>query len=335
MMSKLLKFIATKRLELVLAIILVVGSIGLYLKLGRVDFIDTPRTNSHDFVIKENNHSANASDIASLLEPLKAKLEKNPDDVNGWALLARSYVEIGQHSSSFGSFENAIKLLPNDPQLLADYADAIVVVNGHQFTSKAEKLIEKALELDSNHEKALLLSATNAFKKTDYKQAVHQWEKLLKVIPFDAPLTSEVHDLIAEANQLADSASKTTPIKNIKKSVSDIAEISGVIKLATAFEEVVSENDTVFIFAKAVNGPPMPIAAIKVLASELPYIYHLNDTNSLNPEYKLSSAKDVLIVARVSKDGDAIPKSGDLQGMSPVIKVGEVLQDIEINQLID
>lgn len=338
-MLSLLSTIESKRLEIIITLILLAVSFGLYLKLGSVDMMDAPVTKKEAVATKEGSHSDSAADIASLLGPLEAKLKQNPNDGNGWALLARSYVEIGQHASSFDSFDNAIKLIQNEPQLLADYADAIAVVNGHKFNGKSDALIQKVLSLDPNHEKGLLLAGTSAFNHRDYKNAIVHWRHLLALLPTDSTLTAEVIASIAEANRLAGNANATMPIKKIAKNDNPIAEtkvdISGFIKLAPGLASKVSPNDTLFIFAKAVAGPPMPIAAVKVTAAQLPYIYHLNDSNALNPKLTLSSVQEVVVVARISKDGDAIPKAGDLQGMSNAIQVGDVLQDIEIDQIVD
>lgn len=332
--SRFVSQISDKRIEIIVITVLFAISIGMYLKLGRVDLINLPTTTQEDIAITEESHSTSAPDITSLLESLEDKLEQNPNDGNGWALLARSYVEIGRHAESFSSFEKAINLIPNNPQLLADYADTIAVVNGHDFNGKPENLIKKLLAIDPNHEKGLLLAATSAFNNTDYKQAISIWSHLLTVLPVGSTLSDEVNASIAEANQLVANTSAIKPIQKQLENNGLAVEISGVIKLAPNLVNKVSPNETLFIFAKEVNGSPMPLAAIKTNTSKIPYIYHLNDSHALNPNVKLSLAKEVTIVARISKDGDASAKPGDLQGMSGVIKVGDVLQDIEINQII-
>jgi len=216
---------------------------------------------------------------------------------------------------------------------LAEYADAIAMVKGHDFDGKPDMLIKKALAMNPNHEMSLQLAANSAFKKQDYQQAVSYWTHLLTVLPNDSALAEEVNALIREASQLAGNNSR--PIKKADKQVSEVVEISGVIKLAPHMANNVSPNDTLFIFAKTTSGPPMPVAAVKVSAVTFPYVYHLNDSNALNPKHRLSLAKEVIVVARVSKDGDATAKAGDIQGESQPIIVGQVLQDIEINQLVN
>jgi cytochrome c-type biogenesis protein CcmH len=332
--QNLLSKLRDKKLEIFIIFVLILVSSVLYLQLGRVDMITAPADNKEVLTIEGDNHSGSAADIASLLGPLAAKLKQNPDDANGWALLARSYVEIGQHASAFESFEKAIQLIPDDPQLLADYADAMALVHGHEFKGKPDALIQKALAINPDHEKALLLAATSAFNQGNYQEAINHWTHLQEILPMGSPIVAEVSASIAEAHQLAGNGNITLPIKKVNQNKRFVAEISGVVRVSADLSSQVSPEDTLFIFAKAVNGPPMPIAAVKAAGVRLPYVYHLNDSNVLNPEQKLSSVKEVVVIARLSKDGDAIPKAGDLQGSSQVIRVGEVLQDIEINQKI-
>ncbi len=143
-------------------------------------------------------------DLGAMAQRLADKLEKNPENADGWALLAHSYVELKQHKDAVGAFEKAVNLIPNDPQLFADYADALAVTTGGQFDEKANELVEKALKLDPSHPKALLLAGTIAFKNADYKKAIGIWEHLQPLISKeDAALASDVAANIAEAKSLS------------------------------------------------------------------------------------------------------------------------------------
>lgn len=143
-------------------------------------------------------------DLGAMAQKLADKLAKNPENGDGWALLAHSYVELKQHKDAVGAFEKAVNLIPNDPQLLADYADALAVTNNSKFDAKSAELVEKALKLDPNHPKALLLAGTIAFNKTEYAKAISTWERLQPLIgKDDAALSKEVANNIAEAKSLS------------------------------------------------------------------------------------------------------------------------------------
>lgn len=144
------------------------------------------------------------SNLGAMAQKLADKLAKNPENADGWALLAHTYVEIKQHKEAVGAFEKATNLIKNDPQLFADYADALAVTTGGQFDEKASELVEKALKLDPNHPKALMLAGTIAFKNADYKKAISIWEHLQPLLPKDdATLTQDIANNIAEAKTLS------------------------------------------------------------------------------------------------------------------------------------
>lgn len=144
-------------------------------------------------------------DLSQLGDQLAAKLKANPDNPEGWALLARTYVETKRYKDSLPAFEKATAMQPKDPQLLADYADAMAMSN-NGFDQKTEVLIDQALALDPNHVKALMLKATIAFNRKEYPKAIEQWEKLLKVPGLDAERTKQASGSIAEARRMMGAA---------------------------------------------------------------------------------------------------------------------------------
>jgi cytochrome c-type biogenesis protein CcmH len=141
-------------------------------------------------------------DLGQLADKLAEKLKANPNNADGWALLARTYVEIRRYKESLPAFEKATSMLPSDPHLLADYADALAMSNNGQFDKQSEGLVDKALALDPKHVKALMLKATIAFNRKDYPTAITNWETLLKVPGLDAERTKEAQGSIEEAKRL-------------------------------------------------------------------------------------------------------------------------------------
>ncbi|MDX1914413.1 MAG: hypothetical protein SFU55_02415 [Methylophilus sp.] len=143
------------------------------------------------------------SDLNVMAEKLATKLQSKPDNGDGWALLAHTYVELRQHDKAVGAFEKAVNLIPNDAQLLTDYADALAVTHQGQFDAQSIALVEKALSIDPRHQKALLLAGTIAFNQKNYAKAVEVWQKLQPFIdPQDTMLIKEVAANISEAQSL-------------------------------------------------------------------------------------------------------------------------------------
>jgi cytochrome c-type biogenesis protein CcmH len=142
-------------------------------------------------------------DLGAMAQKLADKLALNPNNGDGWALLAHSYVELKEHKNAVGAFAKAVELIPNDPQLFADYADALAVTNNGNFEGKSTELVEKALSIDPNHPKALLLAGTIAFNKADYSKAIANWEHLVPLVPKDDPMLSkQLEANITEAKSL-------------------------------------------------------------------------------------------------------------------------------------
>lgn len=320
-----------RRLALILIVLLPLLSVLLYLKIGSPTSILIPATSPDVAAAQpQAGHNAMAGDIEPLLNSLKSKLEKNPGDGTGWALLARSYVELRRHADAVSAYEKAAKAIPDDPQLLADYADALAVVNGHKLAGKPEELVNKALKLDPNHTKSLMLAATAAYDRKDYKQAIGFWERLQKNLPADSDILPEVKTSLNEAYALSGEKPPSSPVQ---KAVS-AAGVSGTVHIAPALASKIDPSATVFIFARATQGMPMPLAIVRTSAKDLPYTYHLDDSTALMPGHKLSQASEVVLVARISKTGDAKPQAGDLQGVSAAVKPNGGIVDIEINQIV-
>lgn len=178
----------------------------IYWKVGSPDVpsVSEPtKTMSSPMAMGANSDSHEMGDLSAMAQRLAAKQERNPDNAEGWALLAHTYVEIKQHKEAVAAFEKAVNLIPTDPQLFADYADALAVTNNGQFDAKTSELVEQALKLDPNHPKALLLAGTIAFKQTNYAKAINVWEQLQPLIDKeDTALMQDVAANIAEAKSL-------------------------------------------------------------------------------------------------------------------------------------
>jgi len=146
-------------------------------------------------------------DLGQLADKLAEKLKANPDNAEGWALLARTYVETKRYKEAVPAFEKAATLIPKDPQLLTDYADALAMNNGG-FDKKSESMVDQALAIDPNHVKALMLRATINFNRKDYQKAIDSWEKILKLPGLDAERTKEATGSIEEARRMMSAGKK-------------------------------------------------------------------------------------------------------------------------------
>jgi cytochrome c-type biogenesis protein CcmH len=276
-----------------------------------------------------------APEHVEMIKALAARLEQNPNDGKGWAMLARAYAVMGRYNEALPAYEKAANLIQNDPVLLVDYADVLAAVNGKNLQGKPLELIQSALMIDPTNLKGLNLMGTAAFQAGDYTHAVGYWEKLLQLLPPDSPIANQINISIANARtQEAGKRPQSLPAQGQALPATGGAQITGVVRLSPALAGKVTPFDTVFVFAKAVSGPPMPIAVIRVQVKDLPQKFILNDSMAMMPTMKLSNFKEVVVSAKISKSGNATPQSGDLRGEVASVKVGTDNVQLVIDKIV-
>ena len=282
-----------------------------------------------------NQHGLSAQQFEALVSRLAARLKDNPEDAEGWMMLGRSYAVLGRFGEASEAYAKAAARMPRDAQLLADYADALAMAQGRTLQGEPEKIILRALAIDPGNLKALLLAGTAAFNRNDHRAAIRHWERALKVLPGESDMVQRVQASIAEARSLAGSPGGRAQFAKPAQARGG-GRVSGVVRLAPELAGRVSPGDTVFIFARAAEGPRMPLAILRKRASDLPAEFTLDDSMAMAPQMKLSAFPDVVIGARVSKSANASPQPGDLQGSSAPVKVGarsvSVVIDTELRE---
>lgn len=321
--------LSSKAVAVGLAVFIPVVSVGLYGKLGSPSALSTSGAPASAGAKNGEREPFSLSEMDALTERLKAKLEQNPTDGVGWALLARAYVELGRHPEAVQIYEKAMQLIPDDAQLLADYADALGVLNGRKLEGRPEALIQQALKADPRNVKALMLAGTVAYNHKEFGRAAAYWEEARANLPpdTDPDAVREIVNGIAEARELGGISQTPAPSRPVASDKTPAPAgrsvvISGQVTIAPDLAAKGSPTDTLFVFAREVNGPPMPVSIVRATRKNLPFTFRLDDSTSPMPSRKLSDVGPVVIVARLSKSGEAMPKSGDLQGMSAPVKPG-------------
>jgi cytochrome c-type biogenesis protein CcmH len=282
-------------------------------------------------------HALVPEQVQAMVDQLAQRLKDKPDDADGWQMLARSLVVLGKHAEAVDAFRQAASLVPNDAGLLADYADALAVTQGRRLEGEPTKLVERALAIDATNVKALALAGTAAFDRRDYAGAVRHWEKLVAVGPGDEAFAAQIRAGIIEARALGgtpppDAASAPAPATAPAPAPGPAPSITGTVSLAAALRGRVAPDDTVFVFARAVEGPRMPLAILRKQVRDLPLKFTLDDDSAMSGSAKLSGVRRVVVGARISKSGNAMPQSGDLQGTIGAVDVGASGLRIEIDQ---
>jgi cytochrome c-type biogenesis protein CcmH len=302
----------------------------LYAKLGAPDAFSPLATAPQD------QHQLSGAQIDEMTTKLAARLAKEPDNVDGWVMLARTYYQQRKFPEAAQAYDKLTKLLPNEADLYADYADALAMAQGRRLGGQPMELVKKALELDPNQWKALAMAGTEAFDRKDYKSAITYWERL-KANAGNEPIGKQIQASIDEARQLAGlppsaptapvaaAASKAAPAPASEAGAPAAAggqSVSGTVTIEKGIAAKASPTDAVFVYARPADGSKMPIALTRGQVKDLPLKFTLDDTTSMNPQVKMSAFPEVILVARVSKSGSAMPASGDLEGLSKPVKLG-------------
>jgi cytochrome c-type biogenesis protein CcmH len=292
-----------------LAVLLPVSAALIYLALGNRDAVDS--------VLARAPSEATAQDVETLVERLAERMREQPDDPEGWALLGRSYASMGRFEPARDAYAKAVALVPDNPSLLADYADTLAMAQGRRLQGEPERLVLRALEIEPGHLKALLLAGAAAMERGDHAAAVERWSRAKQVAPPDSPLASGLDEGLRQARAAAglpaDDAASAAQGAGVPA-----ASLQVRVTLAPALAARVQPDDTVFVFARAAEGPRAPLAIARLRAAELPATVTLDDTTAMSPQMRLSSFPQVVVAARVSRSGEATPQPGDLEGRSDV-----------------
>ena len=309
---------------LALAVLIPFAAAFLYLELGNPQGLDARPVTSHQ----------QAQELDAMLARLVERLKANPGDAKGWVILARSYKALGRFDEAAAAFSKASALVDTEASLLADYAETLAQLNGGQFNDKADALIARALKLDPNDAQTLFLAGASANDRRDFAAAVNYWERLLPQLDAGSEdvesLQAAIDKARAAAGQQPGKAARKVP--PAKEAAAGKA-IAGEVVLSGKLAAKARPEDTLYIFARPAEGSRMPLAVVRGRVADLPMNFRLDDSNSLPGGLTLSSAKTVVLEARVTRGGLAQRASGDLFGTLASVRPGSQKLRLVIDQV--
>ena len=312
-----------------LAIVLLVPllSIGLYMQLGAPQLLETSGApgapNPH-----EMNAGSKAMSMVEVLAKLEQKMKENPDDAEGWYMLGRVYQSMSRYRDAVAAYEKLAVRTDNHPQALVALADSLAMVQGGKLSGSPYELVRQALDKAPDDPTVLWLAGQGAMEAGDYQNAIYYWRQAEAGLADKPDYIQELRTLIRQAKELAAKAGVT--IEDPGSSIADNAQpaaagqgIALSVSLAPALQDKVSPGDRLFIFAKQVQGPPMPVAAVRITAGDLPATLVLDDSSMLQQGSKLADYKQLKLAARIAKGSQPMAASGDLQSSEVVVSVGD------------
>ncbi|MDQ0669695.1 c-type cytochrome biogenesis protein CcmI [Pseudomonas sp. W2I6] len=302
-----------KPLPLLAAFLVPVLGVALYLHYGASDKVELTREFSQPPVSME--------DMTRRLERAAAA---QPDSPEGLYFLGRAYMAQDRSADAAKIFERTVALAGRQPELLGQWAQAQYFADNKQWSPKVQALTDEALKLDPKEVTSLGLLGIAAFEGQRYQEAIDYWNRLLAQLPPDDNSRAALQGGIDRAaEKLKESGGSVAPVKAEK-------QMQVRVDLAADVKAKALPTDSVFIFARAVKGPPAPLAAKRVTVADLPITVELGDSDAMMPQLKLSNFPEVQLVARISRAG--APTAGEWIGRSqPLASSTTALQQLTID----
>jgi cytochrome c-type biogenesis protein CcmH len=309
-----------KSLALVIGVALPVVAAMLYWQLGE------PRAIGAAGQAAQEPPPMTQEQFEAMTAKLAQRMADKPDDPVGWLMLGRAYKALGRPADAVGAFEQANRRRPGDAEILIEYAEAKAQVAG-SLAGEPRRLLEQALAVAPNDPKALTLAGAAAFEARDYDKAIAYWERLAARMPPESELGKAIATGLERARSLRQAGA------GVQRAAPG-AVLQGRVSLAAALKNRAAPDDTVFVYARAADGPRMPLAVARKRVKDLPADFRLDDSMAMTPELKLSAFERVVVSARVSRSGSATPRSGDLQGESVPVAPGAGRVSVVIDHVL-
>lgn len=305
------------KIPLLAAILVPVLGVGLYMHWGALE----PLQQAREMAAQQ------PQSIGEMTARLERAVQEQPKSAEAWYFLGRTYMAQDRATDAANAFEKAVGLAGRAPELLGQWAQALYFANGKQWNAQLQALTDEALKADAQEVTSLGLLGIAAYESQRYADAVRYWERLVAVLPEQDPSRAAIAGGIERARQQmgeGEQASATT------EPAAKVHALEVSVSMAPEVQAQVQPDDAVFIFARALSGPPMPLAVKRLKVSELPAQVSLSDVDAMMPELKLSRFEQVQLVARVSRAGNAT--QGEWIGrLGPVSNTAREVQAVVID----
>ena len=308
----------------------------LYLELGMHAASDEASTASQ--LVEEKQPS-----VEEMAAKLEAHIEKNGGTPEEWTMLGRTHKYLGRYELAANAFAVALEQDPENAQLLLESVEVIALSNNRTFTPKAVQQVEKAYELEPDNANVLWFAGVSAYQAGNYQEAIDRLLKLLPTAGNEEDVMKSIISIVAKSREQLLAQGKEMPeletllaIKVNSELAAPVAiEDKAMIDISKEARDKFDANDLIFVYAKAKQGPRMPLAAKRITLAELPATVVLDDSMAMVEGMSLSAFSNVVVSARVTKSGAAIAQSGDYVGSIDVdTRSATAVLDIVINTVV-
>ncbi|MCH6565659.1 MAG: c-type cytochrome biogenesis protein CcmI [Proteobacteria bacterium] len=285
-----------------LAVAIPILSFGLYFQLGEYGVIKNPALAQVPVDTRAQNQLTDLS-VEEIEELIKQRLRNNPEDAEGWFVLGKTYMARQKFDKAITAYQRTYDLVGEEPGVMFSLADALAMQNDGAMQGEPEQLVRRGLEISPQDPTGLWLAGLAAEQRQDYKGAHASWSQLMPLIQNDPESSTEVRELIQILEQRDPQLSASVAVVRI---------LNLSISLAENLRHLAAPGDSVFVYAKAMDGPPMPLAVKRLTVQDLPADVILSDSDAMIQTMKLSSFARVIVGARVSISGNPVAQPGDL-----------------------
>lgn len=273
--------------------------------------------------------------VQDMMAALVERLKENPEDPEGWYLLGRTYMAMENYQEAAFAFDKVNQLVEKQPSVMLALADALAMSADGDMQGRPAELIREAVILAPNDQTALWLAGMVEDQLGNHLQALQHWRQLKGMLADNPDSLQRVEMLIAGSERKMAAAGEAVPAPASPQPAATGTSISARITLSTELATQAQPEESLFVYARTLEGPRMPLAAVRLKVADLPATVKLEDGQAMVPGMNLSSARQVVVGARISRSGNAIASSGDLLGeVSPVKVGGSQVIELEINSVI-
>lgn len=275
--------------------------------------------------VMQKGEPLSENELQAFALALRTKLSQTGDDEIAWMLLGRVAMSLNEFDMAQQSFDKALQMNPANMQVLISYSQVLLLEGSEASMTRAAGMLSKVLQEEPQNLDAISLLALIAYERKDWVQAKAAFEVLL----------ASMDKADTRYNMIAQRISEIEQQQAQNVDVTKSAAIKVTVNVSAELKNKQPENGILFVFAKALNGSPMPIAVVKLNEYQFPITVELSDANSMVAGLNLSSAEDIVITARISNDDSVMPSSGELEGHSAALKRESTRQlQLQIDTLI-